>query len=76
MVLSDLGTKGGLVTDIDARVLDEQGEAIPGLFAVGNTSASFSGHVYPGPGIPLGSAMVFAFRAVQSMKVASAANAV
>ena len=67
MVLSDLGTKGGLQTDPDARVLTEDGDPIPGLYAVGNTSASFSGRFYPGPGIPLGSAMVFAYRAVQAM---------
>ncbi len=69
MVLADLGTKGGLRTDTEARVLTETGEAIPGLYAVGNTSASFSGRFYPGPGTPLGSAMVFAYRAVQSMMV-------
>lgn len=72
MVLSDLGTKGGLRTDKDARVLTGSGEPIPGLYAVGNSSASFSGRFYPGPGIPLGTAMVFAYRAVQSMAVPSA----
>lgn len=74
MVLSDLGTKGGLRTDPDARVLTAAGEAIPGLYAVGNTSASFSGRFYPGPGIPLGSAMVFAYRAVQAMAGGPAAG--
>ncbi|CEA08713.1 3-oxosteroid 1-dehydrogenase [Arthrobacter saudimassiliensis] len=67
LVLSDLGTKGGLRTDADGRVLTAAGGPIPGLYAVGNTSASFSGRAYPGPGIPLGSAMVFAYRAVQDM---------
>lgn len=67
MVLSDLGTKGGLRTDPDARVLRANGDPIPGLYAVGNSSASFSGRFYPGPGVPLGTAMVFAYRAVQSM---------
>ncbi|WAP51313.1 FAD-binding protein [Arthrobacter sp. ATA002] len=74
MVLSDLGTKGGLRTDPDARVLTDGGDPIPGLYAVGNTSASFSGRFYPGPGIPLGSAMVFAYRAVQSMAGGAAAG--
>lgn len=68
MVLSDLGTKGGLRTDVDARVLREDGTAVEGLYAVGNTSASFSGGFYPGPGIPLGSGMVFAYRAAQTLK--------
>ncbi len=67
IVLSDLGTKGGLRTDVDARVLSEDGTAIKGLYAAGNTSASLSGSFYPGPGVPLGTAMVFAYRAVRSM---------
>ncbi|WP_137723053.1 FAD-dependent oxidoreductase [Prescottella subtropica] len=67
IVLSDLGTKGGLVTDADARVLTADGTAIDGLYAAGNTSASVSGKVYPGPGVPLGTAMVFGYRAVAHM---------
>ncbi|MFA1550978.1 FAD-dependent oxidoreductase [Actinomadura chokoriensis] len=68
VVLSDLGTKGGLRTDPDARVLDGSDRPIPGLYAAGNTSASFTGPVYPGPGIPIGSAMAFAYRAVQDIR--------
>lgn len=64
-VLSDLGTKGGLVTDVAARVLRPDGSAIPGLYATSNSAASLFGPVYPGPGAPLGSAMVFASLAVQ-----------
>ncbi|MFC4603989.1 FAD-dependent oxidoreductase [Rhodococcus kronopolitis] len=67
IVLSDLGTKGGLVTDVDARVLRADGTPIEGLYAAGNTSASLSGEFYPGPGVPLGTAMVFSFRAAQHM---------
>ncbi len=55
----DLGTKGGLLTDEYARVLDKQGKPIQGLYAVGNTSASVMGHTYPGPGSTIGPAMVF-----------------
>ena len=66
-VLSDLGTKGGLVTDAAGRVLREDGSAIAGLYASGNTAASVFGSVYPGPGAPLGSAMVFASLAVRDM---------
>jgi 3-oxosteroid 1-dehydrogenase len=66
-VLSDLGTKGGLVTDAAGRVLREDGSAIPGLYAASNSSASMFGPVYPGPGAPLGSAMVFASLAVRDM---------
>ncbi|HET6939749.1 MAG TPA: FAD-dependent oxidoreductase [Nocardioides sp.] len=67
-VLSDLGTKGGLVTDAAARVLREDGTPIEGLYAAGNTAASVFGSVYPGPGAPLGSAMVFAALAVEDMR--------
>ncbi|NVI92170.1 FAD-binding protein [Actinomadura sp. BRA 177] len=71
VVLSDLGTKGGLRTDPDARVLDASDRPIPGLYAAGNTSASFTGPVYPGPGVPIGSAMAFAYRAVQHIRRSS-----
>jgi 3-oxosteroid 1-dehydrogenase len=66
-VLSDLGTKGGLVTDAAGRVVREDGSPVPGLYAAGNTAASLFGAVYPGPGAPLGSAMVFAALAVEDM---------
>ncbi len=66
-VLSDLGTKGGLVTDPDARVLREDGSVVAGLYATSNAAASMAGTEYPGPGIPLGTAMVFASRAVQDL---------
>ncbi|TDC71564.1 FAD-dependent oxidoreductase [Actinomadura sp. GC306] len=65
IVLGDLGTKGGARIDPDARVLDESGDPIPGLYAAGNSAASVAGHVYPGPGVPLGSGMVFGYRAVR-----------
>jgi 3-oxosteroid 1-dehydrogenase len=67
LVLSDLGTKGGLVTDAHGRVLRADGTAIAGLYATGNSSASVVGAVYPGPGAPLGTAMVFGSLAVQHL---------
>jgi 3-oxosteroid 1-dehydrogenase len=66
-VLSDLGTKGGLVTDASARVLREDGSSIDGLYATSNATANLAGAFYPGPGIPLGTAMVFASRAVDHL---------
>jgi 3-oxosteroid 1-dehydrogenase len=66
-VLSDLGTKGGLVTDTAGRVLRPDGSAIEGLYAAGNSAASVFGARYPGPGAPLGSAMVFASLAVRDL---------
>jgi 3-oxosteroid 1-dehydrogenase len=55
----DLGTKGGLLTDEYARVLNGDGSPIGGLYAAGNTSASIMGRTYPGPGSTIGPAMVF-----------------
>jgi 3-oxosteroid 1-dehydrogenase len=59
VVPGDLGTKGGLLTDADARVLREDGSVIEGLYAAGNNSASVMGRTYPGPGSTLGPAAVF-----------------
>ena len=39
-------------------------QPIPGLYACGNDMASVMGGSYPGPGITLGPALVFAYRAV------------
>jgi len=66
---STMGTCVGLSTDGDARVLGENGVAIQGLYAVGNDMASLFRGVYVGPGITLGPALVFAYRAV--MHIAS-----
>lgn len=59
VVLSDLGTKGGLVCDTRGQVLREDGSAIAGLYACGNTMASMMGHAYPGPGACITPAMAF-----------------
>lgn len=67
MVPGDLGTKGGLVTDSDARVLREDGSVIDGLYAVGNASAPVMGHTYAGPGATIGPAMTFGYLAVLDM---------
>lgn len=64
VVLSDLGTKGGLVCDERARVQHVDGSVIPGLYATGNTMASWSGEHYFGPGTPIGSSLAFAYLAV------------
>ncbi len=50
VVLSDLGTCGGLVADEYGRVLKENKSPIEGLYAVGNTAANIFGRVYPGAG--------------------------
>lgn len=61
IVPGDLGTKGGLLTDEHARVLDTSGEPIVGLYAAGNASASVMGRTYPGAGSTIGPATVFGY---------------
>jgi 3-oxosteroid 1-dehydrogenase len=61
MVPSDVGTAGGLVTDAWARVLRGDGQAIEGLYATGNTTASVMGRTYPGAGASIAAAFTFAF---------------
>ncbi|UCE87255.1 MAG: FAD-binding protein, partial [Deltaproteobacteria bacterium] len=61
----ELGTKGGLRTDARARVVQESGEPIAGLYAIGNCSASVMGHTYPGAGATLGPATTFGYIAAR-----------
>jgi 3-oxosteroid 1-dehydrogenase len=61
----ELGTKGGLQTDASARVLRESGAPIPGLYAIGNCSASVMGNSYPGAGATLGPATTFGYIAAR-----------
>ena len=58
-----IGTSLGLRTNADAQVVGTDGAAIEGLYAVGNDMSSIMGGTYPGPGITLGPAIVFAYRA-------------
>jgi succinate dehydrogenase/fumarate reductase flavoprotein subunit len=60
---AEIGVSTGLTTDADACVLDTDGRPIPGLYACGNDMASVMAGTYPGPGINLGPALVFAYRA-------------
>jgi len=66
-VAGDLGTKGGLVTDEYARVLRNDGTVLPGLYAIGNTSASVMGNSYPGAGSTIGPAMTFGYVAAKHL---------
>ncbi|XVX18589.1 FAD-binding protein [Actinomycetota bacterium] len=70
VVIGDLGTKGGVLTDASARALREDGSVIQGLYAAGNNSASVMGRTYPGPGSTIGPAMVFGLIAARDMAAA------
>ncbi|MGB1563865.1 MAG: FAD-dependent oxidoreductase [Sinimarinibacterium flocculans] len=61
----DVGTYGGLLTDVHARVLREDGSAIDGLYATGTSAASVMGHAEPGPGGSIGPALTWAYVAAQ-----------
>jgi succinate dehydrogenase/fumarate reductase flavoprotein subunit len=61
----DIGAATGLVTDGDARVLNAQGSAIDGLYAVGNDMHSIMGGVYPAPGITIGPGLTFGYLAAK-----------
>ncbi len=61
----DIGAANGLVVDEFARVLKSDDSPIGGLYACGAEAASIMGGTYPGPGITIGPAIVFAYRAVQ-----------
>jgi len=65
MFPGDVGTYGGLVTDVDGRVLRPDGSAIEGLYATGNCTASVTGGVYPGAGASIGASFVFGWRAAR-----------
>ena len=55
-------TLGGLLTDVDGRVLDLDGRAMPGLYAAGRTASGLSGSGYIS-GTSIGDASFFGRRA-------------
>jgi FAD binding domain len=63
----DIGTSIGLATDEHGRVLDSVGIPIEGLYACGNDMGSVMRGHYPGPGVTLGPAVVFAYRAAMNI---------
>lgn len=72
LVIGDIGTFAGLVTDEHTRVLDAAGKPINGLYAVGNDAASIMGGNYPGAGITLGPALTFGYVAAMQLVKAEA----
>ncbi len=73
LVIGDIGTFAGLVTDENTQVLDSTGKPIKGLYAVGNDAASIMGGNYPGAGITLGPALTFGYVAAMQLVKAAAA---
>lgn len=61
VIPGSFGTFAGLQTDGSARVLDDTGAPIPGLYAAGTDMASVMGGHYPAGGINLGPALTFGF---------------
>ncbi|WP_082545646.1 MULTISPECIES: FAD-binding protein [unclassified Sphingomonas] len=61
----DGGTCGGLLTDELARVLNDAGLPIPGLYATGNTTATVMGRSCPGSGATIGPSLTFGYIAAR-----------
>ncbi|WP_334171660.1 FAD-dependent oxidoreductase [Sinomonas sp.] len=66
------GTNGGIATDGIARVLDVDGDPVPGLFAVGNATESAYAAGYPGAGATLGPLMTMGYLAGRTIAGQSA----
>ncbi|MBN8883505.1 MAG: 3-ketosteroid-delta-1-dehydrogenase [Salana multivorans] len=67
VVLSDLGTCGGLRADEHGRVVraaadaSTDGAVVEGLYALGNTAANAFGTTYPGAGATIGEGLVYGY---------------
>jgi succinate dehydrogenase/fumarate reductase flavoprotein subunit len=61
--MGDLGTFAGLGINDRSEVLTKEGQAVPGLYAVGAAAVSVFGGGYPGYGSHIGPALVFGYRA-------------
>lgn len=61
VVQGSFGTFAGLRADERARLVDENGEAIPGAYVVGVDQKNVFGGFYPAGGINIGPAMTFGF---------------
>ncbi|MCB1689960.1 MAG: FAD-binding protein [Halioglobus sp.] len=68
----DVSTFGGLVTDVNARVLREDGSVIPGLYATGTSTASVMAKTSPGAGASIGPSFTWGFvAAVHAVRCAT-----
>jgi 3-oxosteroid 1-dehydrogenase len=65
VVPGDVSTYGGIVTDVNSRVLRGDGTPIEGLYATGVSTASPMGRIYPGAGASVGPSMCFGWVAAK-----------
>jgi 3-oxosteroid 1-dehydrogenase len=65
VVPGDVSTSGGVVTDLNSRVLRSDSTPIEGLYACGVSTASPMGRVYPGAGASVGPSMTFGWIAAK-----------
>ena len=61
MFAGEIGTFAGVRTDRYARVLNEAGAPVVGLYAVGNDQLNVFGGAYPGAGATLGPGLTFGY---------------
>ena len=71
----DIGAATGLLIDPWAQVLKAGNAPIGRLYACGNEAQSIMGGTYPAPGITIGPAIVFAYRAIRHAVHGAAADA-
>ncbi|CAN7542050.1 FAD-dependent oxidoreductase [Arthrobacter sp. LjRoot14] len=71
IVPGSFGTFAGLTADSRARVLDNHGKPIGGLYVAGNDQASVMGGHYPAGGINLGPALTFGYIAGRDLAKAT-----
>ncbi|HSV60678.1 MAG TPA: FAD-dependent oxidoreductase [Variovorax sp.] len=67
VVVGEIGTFAGLLTDGSCQVLTKDRRPVNGLYAVGNDAASIMGGNYPGAGITLGPALTFGYVVGQTL---------
>jgi 3-oxosteroid 1-dehydrogenase len=65
VVPGDVSTYGGVVTDVNSRVIKADGSVIDGLYACGVSTASPMGRIYPGAGASVGPSMTFGWIAAK-----------
>lgn len=67
IVVGEIGTFAGLLTDEFCQVLTQARQPVKGLYAIGNDAASIMGGNYPGAGITLGPALTFGYVVGQAL---------